>query len=99
MNLPKDLLKKAQKMLLCPVCKRRFGLQEIKLRDSFNNIYIFQTICRNHQPAVVTIFIADYKQNREQKNITPLGADEIMDFYQALDKFDGDFIKLWKKLH
>jgi len=97
MNLPEDLLKKAQKILLCPVCKRRFGLEEIKLRDAFDNFYIFQTICHKHQPSVVTIFIADYKRNGKQKNITPLSADEIIDLYLALDKFNGDFIKLWKK--
>lgn len=97
MNLPEDLLKKAQKILLCPVCKRRFGLEEIKLRDTFNNVYIFQTICHKHQPSVITIFIADYKQDKQPKNINPLSADEIIDLYQALNKFDGDFIKLWKK--
>jgi hypothetical protein len=96
-----EILKKAQKILFCPMCRQGFKLEEIKLQGSLSNYYIFQTICHNHRSPVMTVFITDYQKNINLNNDSgfdhPLEQNEVLDLYQSLEKFNGDFISLWKK--
>lgn len=94
------ILKKAQKILSCPICKRKFRLDEIKFQGALGSYYIFQTICHNHSTPVMAVFVTDYHKDVNLNNPDfdyPLEQNEVLDLYQNLEKFNGDFISLWKK--
>lgn len=103
-----EILKQAQKTLTCPVCKRHYRLDEIKIKGALDNIYIFQTVCKNHHIPVITVFIANYKNRlqRNQKYIDiikevqdpkePLGANDIIKIHETLKKFNGNFADQFK---
>lgn len=101
-----DILKKAQKILSCPICKRAYNLNEIKLKGMFENIYIFQTLCSNGHAPVITIFIANYNKKNNKKlaivdestNVmSSITSDEIKEMHNCLNNFDGDFQKIFSK--
>lgn len=98
-----DIIKQAQKILACPVCKKHFNKTDIKLRATLDNTFIFQTICNNHKNPVVTVFIATFGNNNQPKlnlnniNFKPITSNDLIEYHKQINNFDGDFIKLWKK--
>lgn len=99
MNNLLNILKGAQKVLFCPVCKRKYELGEIKLRGFFDNIYILQTSCtNNHGPIIMTVIVHNYREKKtlrsQQKYISNQDINELKN---TLDNFNGDFKNLWKK--
>lgn len=100
-----DIIAEARRTLVCPVCGRRYGSSEVRLRGNLDGAYVIQTVCDNGHPPLVTIFIATAKMGQEptfvvqerpvsKKKIT---TDDVIDSHKAIEKFDGDFIKLWPK--
>ena len=104
-SLP-EIIKRAQKVLFCPVCKRSYRLNEIRLRGVFDGTYIFQTVCTKHHVPVVTVFVAHHdartneeleivrEVNGEKKSISP---DDVISMHEALRDFDGDFESVFKR--
>ncbi len=98
-----DIIKQAQKILACPVCKKHFSENNIKLRASLDNTFIFQTICNNHKNPVVTVFIATFGNNQSKIksnnliDIKPISKNDLIEYHKQINNFDGDFIRLWKK--
>ena len=92
-NMP-ELLKQIQRDLACPVCGHKYNLSQIKVRGAFEQVLIIQTTCdEGHLTLFMTVFNEQDKVNKEiQKAIT---ADEVLDIANSLDKFNGDFAKLW----
>ncbi len=96
------VLKLAQKLLYCPVCKRKFKLQEIKLYGWLNNTYFLKIYCNNdHEPITMGVVLGQEPVNKNLLNIFNQGitkkVDQRLQMRKALDHFDGDFEKLWKK--
>ncbi len=102
------IIKMAQKLLSCPICKRKYNIEEIKLKGWFENIYFLQANCfNNHKPVSIFVVISNKPINQDivkafesyNKNYTSNINKHT--FSQLLTKeinnFDGDFEKLWKK--
>lgn len=98
MNNILNIIREAQKILYCPVCKRRYSLSEIKLKGFLGNIYILQTKCGvNHSPATMTIIIHNLGDEMPNKITSQqIQAQDIKKLTKALENFDGDFKNLWK---
>lgn len=65
-----SIIREAQKILYCPVCKRRYDLSEIKLKGFLDNIYILQTQCAvGHQPIIMTIIVHNQQEKHENPAI------------------------------
>lgn len=100
------MIKRAQRNLICPLCKKHYLPEEIKLRGFFDELFIFQTKCQKFHPPVVSIFITAYSNQttinarpkqyyHEHEEIIP--SRIIQNIHRQIEEFDGDFLKLWKK--
>jgi len=85
-----QLFEKIKQDLYCPVCRRQYLLDEIKLRGIFTQTLVIQAICVNNH---LTVFMTTYQNNIV--NI-PISINDILDLHQELKNFNGDFIKKWK---
>jgi len=88
-----QILKKIQRELSCPVCGRKYEMENIKVRGAFEHILIIQTECSEKH---LTLFMTVFK-DQLNRQIKPVSTDEVLDLYQAITNFNGDFEKLWKK--
>lgn len=86
-----DIIRQIQRDLYCPICGKNYETGEIRLRGLFDHTLIIQTICRNGH---ITLFMTTIKENPK---IAPIVANDIIELHHALEKFDGDFQKLWNK--
>lgn len=86
-----EIIAQIQKDLYCPVCGKHYDIEEIKLRGLFDHTLIVQTICDNGH---VTLFMTTVR--KKPKEIIPLASNDVLDLHRALEKFDGDFQKIWK---
>ena len=104
-NKYEDIILQAQKIIYCPACGRHYEVSEIKLRGCLDNAYILQTICsRGHTP-LMTIFVTSYQNGAEKpqvhkqvENKEKLTTDDVIKAHQQIERFNGDFIKLWGNL-
>lgn len=105
MSRYEDIISQAQKIISCPACGRTYAADEIKLRGFLDNTYILQTICNQGHSPLLTVFIASY-QKREGKPLPSeirefkaerISSDDVIDFHEKLEKFNGDFESLWQK--
>jgi len=87
-----EIIKQIQRDFLCPICGKKYEIQNIKVRGAFDQTIIVQTICPDgHNTMFVTTFTG---KKMMEKSIT---ADEILDFSNSLNKFNGEFEKLWQR--
>lgn len=98
-----EIIAQAQRTLTCPVCGRKYNAEEIKLRGNLDNAYIIQTVCDSGHPPLVTIFVATAKQGEQPRFIVhkqptskKITTNDVIDGHIAIEKFDGDFQKLWQ---
>ena len=87
-----EILKQIQRDLSCPICGAKFEMKDIKVCGAFEHAVIIQTVCHKGH---LTLFMTVLKS--QAKPQTPVTMDETLDFNISLNKFDGDFEKLWKK--
>lgn len=91
------ILHQAQKILSCPICHRKYKLSEIILRGFFENIYLLNIICnKKHSPISMTVVIQSVHKKAFQQDAV-IGQENIKNYQEQLNQFDGDFIKLWNK--
>lgn len=95
MNQFKEIIKAAQQMLSCPVCKKKFNLNEIKIRGWFDNTYFLAANCANKHKRVNISIVINIKS--KNTNTSKINKDNWQKITQTIDQFDGDFEKLWKK--
>ena len=86
-----EIIAQIQRDLNCPVCSKKYEISEIRLRGLVERTIIIQTICSNGHMA---LFMTTVKAKDEK--IQPISNNDILDIYNALNDFDGDFITLWK---
>jgi len=89
MNNIHEIIKQMQKDLYCPVCGKSFEIGEIRLRGLFDHTLIVQTVCANNH---LTLFMTTHDKKKDQ---IPITTDDVLDLHNSLEKFDGDFQKLW----
>lgn len=87
-----EIIAQIQKDLYCPVCGKHYEIGEIRLRGLFDHTLIVQTICDNGH---VTLFMTTFQKKAIEK--APISANDVLDLHNALENFDGDFLKLWNK--
>jgi len=87
-----DIIKQIQRDLSCPVCSKKFELTQIKIKASFDQVLVVQTICpEGHATLFMTIF------NKLPNNkVEPINTNDVLDFSNSLNNFNGDFDKIWK---
>ena len=98
-----EIIAEARRTLVCPICGRKYEDHEIRLRGNIDGAYIIQTVCDNGHPPLATIFVATAKQGQEPTFVIhrrPLSgkkitSDDVIDAHQAIERFDGDFTKIW----
>ncbi|KKQ74088.1 MAG: hypothetical protein US94_C0014G0006 [Berkelbacteria bacterium GW2011_GWB1_38_5] len=86
-----EIIKQIQKDLYCPVCGKNYEIGEIKIRGLFDHTLIVQTICDNGH---ITLFITIF-QTKEK--VSSISTNYVLDLSNTLEKFDGDFQKLWTR--
>jgi len=90
-----EIINQARRVLFCPFCGRQYPISQIQVRGFYNHTYVIQAMCAQKHPPVITMFVTSVKG----KTITQPKALSKEDFEQAektIEKFDGDFEKLWK---
>ncbi len=104
MNGFETIINQVQKVLTCPACGRHFAPSEIHVRGVLDDLYILQTTCSNGHMPILTVALV----TRSKKPATPLNiyhkpilkekitADDVLDAQEQIDKFDGDFRKIWE---
>ncbi len=104
MNNFEDIIKIAQQFLCCPICKRRYNFDEIKLRGWLDNIYFLQVDCdNNHKPISISVAISSEPINKniinvfKKQTIVKKSKDNNNLMVKDLKDFNGDFESLWKK--
>lgn len=95
------LLKQIQKNAICPICKRHFNLEEIKIKYILDELAVINISChKNHEMIqMVHIVMINGKkkdnQSSQKNNFISIKNKKIIN--KQIEEFDGDFIKLWKK--
>ena len=87
-----EILKQIQRDMSCPVCGAKFAMKDIKVRGAFDHVVVIQTMCAEGH---LTLFMTVFKK-QEKIVAHPLVNDEVLDFSNAINHFNGDFEKLWK---
>jgi len=89
----RQIIKVIQNNISCPICRRKFLIEEIKIKAIMDNVVVFSVQCTNGHPTIQSlhILLVDKKQSQINNNIV------INNIHKEIDNFDGDFIKLWKK--
>lgn len=88
----RQILLEIQSNLRCMHCGKSYRTENIHLRGAFKNMYLFQLICEDHA-AFATITVVG-QQSLPKFNI--ISFDDVLKFNQELEKFNGDFTKLFK---
>lgn len=100
MNELQEILKQTQKILSCPICKKKYQFNEIKLIGFLGGLYFFQVECqKNHSAIIMNIIISKNPIDfRESENPMPVNeAINMQKLSKSIEEFDGDFEKLWKR--
>lgn len=86
-----EILKQIERDMSCPICSGKFALKDIKVRGVFDHMVIIQTICaEGHLTLIMTIFKGQVGSTKT------IATNEVLDFNNSLNNFNGDFEKLWK---
>lgn len=87
-----QILKQIQKEMSCPICGAKFPGKDIRVRGAFEHTIIIETVCTMGH---LTLFMTILRGRRQSvREITP---DDMLNFSNILNNFNGDFEKLWKK--
>ena len=92
-----ELLQRVQRELTCPVCKRNFELDEIRVRGAIDHHFLVQASChRNHHPTLVLYVAGHGEEHSNHKH--QITNDDVLDLHQQLKEFNGDFRAIFKTL-
>ena len=110
---PHEIAQNIKEIVHCPFCGSDYQEKYIKILGKMEGNYIIQLFCvecrnnimanfsyKNNRGIIKQDNKMDVKMG-EMIRFAEKGAvsdDDIMDFYKATKKFDGDFEKLFKKL-
>lgn len=86
-----EIIQQIQRDLTCPICRKKYDIGEIRLKGLFDHTLIVQTICTNGH---LTLFMTTI---RDQDVKPPVSTNDIIDLHESLERFDGNFQKLWSK--
>lgn len=88
------ILKRVQQNLSCPVCKRQFKLEELKVKGVLDKNFLIQASCYDNHPPALVLFIA----NSLKKNEHAISTDDVIDLHKTLKNFTGDFKSVFQKI-
>lgn len=83
----------------CSNCNKKFNLQNIHLLAATNNEGLFEAKCHNCETNTIINIVVGHEMEhmslpRQHQNISE---NEILDMKNFLNKFDGNFKKLFQK--
>jgi len=88
----KELIKHVKSNVKCPGCGKRFTDKDISIGAVMDTEAIFQLACSKcEQLMIVNVSI---KNPFESGNV--ITVNDVIDMHNFLDKFNGDFKKLFK---
>jgi len=82
-----------QHNLRCVQCGKSYKPENIHLRGSFKNMFLFQLLCEDHA-AFATITVVGQPNNIQYQIITP---EDVLKFHEDLKSFNGNFTEAFKK--
>lgn len=97
----KEIIKHLKRNLPCSSCQKKFPDEAIHLISSLNDDLLFHfkcPYCQNQLVAQVSILEQDRKSqklNVTTKKADSVKTDDVLDIHDFLNRFDGDFIKLF----
>ncbi len=98
-NELKEITKHLKKTVQCNVCNAKFTDKNIKLLSVMNDEGIFQLTCnhcKNEIVVHVTINGGEQSEINIKQNNTAISHNDVLDIHNFLQKFTGDFNKLFK---
>jgi len=100
-----QILKALTEMVHCPHCGEAYTLDQVQYISQIEEYCLLQVSCRScHIPIWVNFFVEKNQsmqkpefniKNLGLKNDRPISADEVIDFHQKIDSFDGNFKKIF----
>ncbi len=96
-----ELIRNIQSLMRCPNCGASYNASDISLLGQIDSVWVVHLDCPKCNAPVLSTVIVQEKEGRptvssrtkgwgKQSKIT---SDEVLDFHQFLEKFDGDFEK------
>lgn len=89
----RQILLEIQSNLKCMHCGKSYAAENIHLRGSFKNMFLFQLSCDDHA-AFATITVVGQNETAKQP---PLTLDDCIAFHHELSQFNGDFISAFSQ--
>lgn len=89
----RQILLEIQSNLKCMKCGKAYTAENIHLRGAFKNMFLFQLACADHA-AFATITVVGQSSERAE---TKLVVDDCIGFHHELEKFSGDFTKIFNE--
>ncbi len=99
-----ELLKNLQKMMKCPSCGASYKMEEVQFLGQVDGLFLMQMSCGKCELPVWMNFMAnkDYKKSTkimsdlssedlEKDMDNPITADEMIEFHNFLENFEGSF--------
>lgn len=94
MSILGQLLTHAHASLVCPVCTRRYTLNEISVRGIFESVIVLQTMCAKDHGPIITVLLAPIPDSRTQN---PVSSEDVLDLYSALTPEVTNLSQIWIK--
>ena len=93
MNSIREIIRQAQKELICNTCKRKFDFEEIRFKGQLEKTIFLQTVCMNNHRPTIMVFMAPYQGN---VSFEPITNSELLDFYKQITQYKGSLNKTIK---
>jgi len=100
-----QILKTLTEMMHCPHCGEAYSLDEVQYISQVEGYCLLQVSCKKCRiPVWVNFFVENEKQKAKQAEInnlkindlSPITADEVIDFHEKIASFGGDFKTAFK---
>ncbi|MEW6233609.1 MAG: hypothetical protein AB1566_15040 [Chloroflexota bacterium] len=100
------MIRRMMTQVECAVCGHRYRAEDIRFLARHNQAWFFAVVCgRCRTHGLVTVFmqkglphveITSQELERFQA-LPPLGADDVIDMHETLERFDGDFAQRFRR--
>ena len=89
------LIQTVQKNIRCPQCGKEYLFSKIRIKGIMDKIVFIELSCTTHMPVLATVSIAG-KEIHDKIIKNKITNDDVLDIYETLQKFNGDFEKIFK---
>lgn len=100
MNYPeiKNVIKHLKKTCKCLNCESKFNYEDINVIATTNTEGLFETRCKNCESStIVTVLLEPNVKIAPYRIHGRISGNEVLDMKNFLNKFDGNFKKIFTK--